>query len=164
VNFRAATQTTHLGRYQVVKRLAAGGMADVLLARTDGIAGFERHVVIKRIHAQLLDEPRYVSMFLDEARLAASLHHHNIVQVNDIGEENGEYFFAMEYVHGEDARTLLVEASKRQARIPLEHVVTIITASAAGLHHAHEQRNVDGSTSSTATCRRRTSWSATTAR
>src|SRR5262245_37796341 len=119
-------------------------MADVLLARTDGIAGFERHVVIKRIHAQLLDEPRYVSMFLDEARLAASLHHHNIVQVNDIGEENGEYFFAMEYVHGEDARTLLVEASKRQARIPLEHVVTIITASAAGLHHAHEQRTIDG--------------------
>ena len=120
-------------------------MADVLLARTDGIAGFERHVVIKRIHAELLEEPRYVKMFLDEARLAASLHHHNIVQVNDIGEENGEYFFAMEYVHGEDARTLLVEASQRGEQIPLEHVVTIITAAAAGLHHAHEQRNLDGS-------------------
>jgi serine/threonine protein kinase len=145
VNFRAATSTTHLGRYQVVKRLAAGGMADVLLARTEGIAGFERHVVIKRIHAELLEEPRYVKMFLDEARLAASLHHHNIVQVNDIGEENGEYFFAMEYVHGEDARTLLVEASQRGETIPLEHVVTIIMAAAAGLHHAHEQRGMDGS-------------------
>jgi serine/threonine protein kinase len=144
VNFRAATQTTHLGRYQVVKRLAAGGMADVLLARSDGIAGFERHVVIKRIHAELLEEPRYVKMFLDEARLAASLHHHNIVQVNDIGEENGEYFFAMEYVHGEDARTLLVEASQRGELIPLEHVVTIIMAAASGLHHAHEQRGMDG--------------------
>jgi len=119
-------------------------MADVLLARTDGIAGFERHVVIKRIHAELLEEPRYVKMFLDEARLAASLHHHNIVQVNDIGEENGEYFFAMEYVHGEDARTLLVEASQRGEQIPLEHVITIITAAAAGLHHAHDQRNLDG--------------------
>jgi serine/threonine protein kinase len=144
VSFRAETQTTHLGRYQVVKRLAAGGMADVLLARTDGIEGFQRHVVIKRIHAELLEEPRYVTMFLDEARLAASLHHHNIVQVNDIGEENGEYFFAMEYVHGEDARTLLVEASKRGEQIPLEHVVTIIMAAASGLHHAHEQRGMDG--------------------
>ena len=119
-------------------------MADVLLARTDGIEGFQRHVVIKRIHAELLEEPRYVKMFLDEARLAASLHHHNIVQVNDIGEEAGEYFFAMEYVHGEDVRTLLVDASQRGELIPLEHAVTIITAAAAGLHHAHEQRGMDG--------------------
>ena len=145
VNIRAETQTAHLGRYHVVKRLAAGGMADVLLARTDGIEGFQRHVVIKRIHANLLEEPRYVKMFLDEARLAASLHHHNIVQVNDIGEEAGEYFFAMEYVHGEDARTLLVNAAKRDDKIPLEHVITIITAAAAGLHHAHDKRGADGS-------------------
>src|SRR5678809_988213 len=98
----------------------------------------------KRIHADLSDDPKYVKMFLDEARLAASLHHHNIVQVNDIGEENGEFFFAMEYVHGEDARNLLVEASKRNERIPLEHVITIVTGAAAGLHHAHEQRGEGG--------------------
>jgi serine/threonine protein kinase len=140
---RAATETTSLGRYHVVKRLAAGGMADVLLARTDGIEGFERHVVIKRIHADLSDEARYVTMFLDEARLAASLHHHNIVQVNDIGIDDGEYFFAMEYVHGEDARTLLVQASKRGELLPLEHVLTIVSAAAAGLHHAHEQCGPD---------------------
>src|SRR5262245_16723329 len=119
-------------------------MADVLLARTDGIAGFERHVVIKRIHADLSEEQRYVKMFLDEARLAASLHHGNIVQVNDIGEEAGEYFFAMEYVHGEDVRALLVEANRRDIGIPLEHVITIVTGAAAGLHHAHEQRGLDG--------------------
>jgi serine/threonine protein kinase len=140
---RAATETTSLGRYHVVKRLAAGGMADVLLARTDGIEGFERHVVIKRIHADLSDEARYVTMFLDEARLAASLHHHNIVQVNDIGIEDGEYFFAMEYVHGEDARTLLMKASKQGELLPLEHVITIVSAAAAGLHHAHEQCGPD---------------------
>jgi eukaryotic-like serine/threonine-protein kinase len=136
---RAATETTSLGRYHVVKRLAAGGMADVLLARTNGIEGFERHVVIKRIHPQLLEEERYIRMFLDEARLAASLHHHNIVQVNDIGEEAGTYFFAMEYVHGEDARALLIEANRRGELIPLEHAITIVTSAAAGLHHAHEQ-------------------------
>jgi serine/threonine protein kinase len=120
-------------------------MADVLLARTDGIEGFERHIVIKRIHADLSDEERYVKMFLDEARLAASLHHHNIVQVNDIGIEDGEYFFAMEYVHGEDARNLLQQASKQGELLPLEHVITIISAAAAGLHHAHEQCGPDRS-------------------
>jgi len=137
VSIRAATETTNLGRYHVVKRLAKGGMADVLLARSIGVAGFERHVVIKRIHPELGDEPRYRKMFLDEARLAASLHHHNIVQVNDIGEQAGEYFFAMEYVHGEDARTLLVEANRRRQLIPIEHVITIVTGAASGLHHAH---------------------------
>jgi serine/threonine-protein kinase len=140
---RAATETTTLGRYLVTKRLAAGGMADVLLARTTGIEGFERHVVIKRIHADLVEQDRYIKMFLDEARLAASLHHHNIVQVNDIGIDDGEYFFAMEYVHGEDARNLLMLASKRGELIPLEHAITIVTAAAAGLHHAHEQCGPD---------------------
>ncbi|HUS32107.1 MAG TPA: serine/threonine-protein kinase [Kofleriaceae bacterium] len=143
MSIRAATETTNLGRYHVVKRLAKGGMADVLLARTIGVAGFERHVVIKRIHPELGDEPRYRKMFLDEARLAASLHHHNIVQVNDIGEQAGNYFFAMEYVHGEDARTLLIEATNRSQLIPLEHVITIVMAAASGLHHAHEQKGPD---------------------
>jgi serine/threonine protein kinase len=140
---RAETATTNLGRYHVVKRLAAGGMADVLLARTDGIEGFERHVVIKRIHADLSDDQKYIQMFLDEARLAAALHHHNIVQVNDIGIDDGEYFFAMEYVHGEDSRNLLMQASKQGALLPLEHVITIVCAAAAGLHHAHEQCGPD---------------------
>ncbi len=118
-------------------------MADVLLARANGIEGFERHVVIKRIRADVAGDARYVAMFLDEARLAASLHHHNIVGVNDIGEENGEYFFSMEYLHGEDARRLLSQVSKRGEQIPIEHVITIVTAAAAGLHHAHEQRGPD---------------------
>ena len=132
-----------LGRYEIVKHLAQGGMADVLLARASGIEGFERHVVIKRIRAEVAGDARYVAMFLDEARLAASLHHHNIVGVNDIGEEHGEYFFAMEYLHGEDARRLLSAVNKRGEHIPIEHVITIVTAAAAGLHHAHEQRGPD---------------------
>jgi serine/threonine-protein kinase len=128
-----------LGRYEVVKHLAQGGMAEVFLARATGIEGFERHVVIKRIRAEQARDQGHVQMFLDEARLAASLHHHNIVQVHDIGEEQGEYFFVMEYVHGEDVRKLLTELSGRDERVPLEHVLTIIIAAAAGLHHAHEQ-------------------------
>jgi len=128
-----------LGRYEVVKHLAQGGMAEVFLARAKGIEGFERHLVIKRIREEQAHDKMHVQMFLDEARLAASLHHHNIVQVHDIGEEQGEYFFVMEYVHGEDVRKLLTEVSSRGERVPLEHVITIVTAAAAGLHHAHEQ-------------------------
>src|SRR5215471_14030698 len=100
-----------LGRYEVLKHLASGGMADVLLGRTDGIEGFERHVVLKRIKSDHAKDQRFIQMFLDEARLAASLHHQNIVQVHDIGENNGEYFIAMEYLHGEDLRKLLSTVS-----------------------------------------------------
>ena len=131
--------TITFGRYEIVNHLARGGMAEVLLARTLGIEGFERHVVIKRIGAEQARDEIHVQMFLDEARLAAALHHHNIVQVHDIGEEQGEYFFVMEYVHGEDVRRFLTEVSRRGKRVPLEHVLAIITAAAAGLHHAHEQ-------------------------
>ncbi len=139
VSGHAVNTAITLGRYEVVKHLAQGGMAEVFLARATGIEGFERHVVIKRIREEQAHDKMHVQMFLDEARLAASLHHHNIVQVHDIGEEQREYFFVMEYVHGEDVRKLLTQVSSRGERVPLEHVITIVTAAAAGLHHAHEQ-------------------------
>ena len=132
----------NLGRYQVIKYLASGGMAQVLLARSTGIEGFERHVVIKRIHPERALDEQAVKMFLDEARIAASLHHANIVQVHDIGQENEEYFFAMEYIHGEDLRRLLTLIAGRHGRIPFEHIVTIISASAGALHYAHDHRGL----------------------
>ncbi|MBA3499683.1 MAG: protein kinase, partial [Deltaproteobacteria bacterium] len=127
-----ATFPTKLGRYQIVKHLANGGMAQVLLARATGIEGFERHVVVKRIHQNRAEDPVFVKMFLDEARLAAQLHHNNIVQVHDIGKEKGEYFFAMEYVHGEDLRKLLMTVNKKKEKVPFEHVVTIVTTCSNG--------------------------------
>ena len=138
-----STFPSKLGRYQIVKHLANGGMAQVLLARATGIEGFERHVVVKRIHQNRAEDPVFVKMFLDEARLAAQLHHNNIVQVHDIGKEKGEYFFAMEYVHGEDLRKLLMKVNKKKEKVPFEHVVTIVTTAALALHHAHEQRGPD---------------------
>jgi serine/threonine protein kinase len=132
-----------LGRYQVLKPLAKGGMAEVLLARTIGLGGFARHVVIKRIRVDQGSDQKSIDMFLDEARLVASLHHRNIVQVHDVGEEGGKYFFVMEYVHGCDTRELLRTVKDHRAQIPLEHVITIVTAAAAGLHYAHEQRGPD---------------------
>jgi eukaryotic-like serine/threonine-protein kinase len=141
----AATElaVTQLGRYRILKHLASGGMAEVFLATATGIEGFERHVVIKQIHKQHAKHPGFVQMFLDEARLAAALHHHNVVQVHDIGQADGEYFYAMEYVHGEDLRALLMRVSKRKQVVPLEHVVQIVNAAGAGLHYAHELRGSD---------------------
>jgi eukaryotic-like serine/threonine-protein kinase len=133
-----------LGRYQILKQLSTGDVADVLLARATGLEGFARHVVIKCIRPELAGEQRLVESFIEEARIAASLHHQNIVQVHDIGEQGGAYFFAMEYVHGEDVRQLLARISERGDQVPLDHVVAIITATAAGLQHAHEQRNPAG--------------------
>ena len=135
---------TKLGRYEVLRHLADGGMAQLLLARATGIEGFERHVVIKQIHAEQARDKAHVDMFLDEARLAASLHHHNIVQVHDVGQENGEYFFAMEYVHGEDLRKLLTALASKRQYVPLNHIVTIIGGVAAGLHYAHEMKAPGG--------------------
>jgi len=127
----------------VLKHIASGGMADVLLGRTDGIEGFERHVVLKRIRPEHARDQRFIRMFLDEARVAANLHHQHIVQVHDIGEAGGEYFIAMEYIHGEDVRTILSTASKTRAHVPLGYAVAIVSAAAAGLHYAHEKRGSD---------------------
>ncbi|HEX3483316.1 MAG TPA: protein kinase [Kofleriaceae bacterium] len=132
-----------LGRYEVLKHLASGGMADVLLGRTDGIEGFERHVVLKRIKPEHAQDLRFIRMLLEEARVAANLHHQHIVQVHDIGETAGEYFIAMEYLHGEDVRTILLTASRSRQHVPLGYAMAIVSAAAAGLHYAHERRGPD---------------------
>src|SRR4051794_38882564 len=134
---------SRLGRYVVLKHLASGGMADVLLARTEGIEGFERHVVLKRIKPEHAKDQRFIRMFLDEARVAATLHHQHVVQVHDIGESEGEYFIAMEYLHGEDVRTILSTASKMRQHVPLGCAMAVVSAAAAGLHYAHERRGAD---------------------
>jgi serine/threonine protein kinase len=134
---------TQLGRYEVLKPLGRGSMAELLLARTSGMQAFERHVVIKKIRPDLAANEQFVRRFLNEARLAASLHHQHIVQVHDVGEQDGAYFFAMEYVHGEDLRTLIQKAHDRNETIPLEIVGVIVIAAASGLHHAHEKRGPD---------------------
>jgi serine/threonine-protein kinase len=136
---------TQLGRYEILQHLATGPVADVLLARSKGLEGFTRHVVVKQIRPELATDERFVKAFLNEARIGASLHHQNIVQVYDIDEDRGAYYFTMEYVHGEDVRKLLLKVREDNALVPLDQVVTIGAAAAAGLHHAHEQTDSDRS-------------------
>ena len=133
-----------LGRYEIVRHLATGGMAEIYLARASGIGDFERYVVIKVIAGERRGNAQFVRMFLDEARLAAGLHHASIAQVYEVGEDGGEFYYAMEYVHGDTVRSLLEECSKAQVRIPLEVAIAVAIGAASGLHHAHERESADG--------------------
>lgn len=133
-----------VGKYQLGRLLAVGGMAEIYLARETGIAGFERWVVIKRILPQFEADAEFVRMFLDEARLAATLQHPNVVQVFAVDEHEGLHYLAMEYLHGYDLGRVLTRASAAKRRLPLEQALTIVHGAAAGLHHAHESRGIDG--------------------
>src|SRR5688572_25571345 len=119
-------------------------MAEIFLAMTESIEGFEKLVVIKRILPQFAGDPSFRRMFLDEARLAATLDHPNIVNVHDIGELDGSYFFTMEYVHGQSLGRVMRMAAALSQPVPLEHTLAAITGTCSGLHHAHEKIGLDG--------------------
>jgi serine/threonine protein kinase len=119
-------------------------MARIYIARTTGIGSFERHVVLKLITPERANDHTAVQMFLDEARLAASLNHQNVAQVFEVGEDGGIHYLAMEYVHGQDLRALLAKAGSQGTRVPLELALTTVAGAAAGLNHAHERRDGNG--------------------
>jgi serine/threonine-protein kinase len=130
--------------YDLLARLAAGGMAEIFLARANSLAGFERYVVLKRIRPERGDDARWVAMFLDEARLAAQLQHPNIAQVFDLGQIGDEYFYTMEYVHGEDVLDILARTVELKQPMPVQVALAIIAHAAGGLAHAHERCAPDG--------------------
>jgi len=119
-------------------------MARIYIGRTTGIGSFERHVVLKLILPEREHDATAVTMFLDEARLAASLNHQNVAQVFEVGEDLGIHYLAMEYVHGQDLRALLAKAGSQGTRVPLELALTTVAGAASGLNHAHERRGADG--------------------
>ena len=130
--------------YQVLAKLATGGMAEIFLARGASAGGVERYVVLKRVLRERATDKSFVQMFLEEARLAAQLNHPNVAQVYDIGKLGDSYFFTMEYVHGETVRALLHRARSLRREIPLGNIFTVIANAAAGLHHAHDRIGIDG--------------------
>lgn len=136
------------GRYRLCFELASGGMGAVYLARADGPASFEKLVALKRIHEHLAKDPRFVAMFLDEARIAARLHHPNVCSVIDFGAVNGSYYLTMPFVVGEPLHRI-VRALQRRGDAALAkrfwYVAARIVADACeGLHAAHELRGDDG--------------------
>jgi serine/threonine protein kinase len=119
-------------------------MGELLLARASAPGGVQKLVAIKRVRPEYASDPTFVTMFLNEARLAATLDHPNVVRTYDLAEDDGNFFMVMEYLHGESLGRLLNAGGSAGEAIPLVHVLTIALGIAAGLHCAHERRGVDG--------------------
>ncbi|HJL18902.1 MAG TPA: serine/threonine-protein kinase [Sandaracinaceae bacterium LLY-WYZ-13_1] len=130
--------------YVIVGKLGHGGMAEVYLAFEEGLGGFRKLVVIKRLHKHLGEEPEMVEMFLDEARLAARLNHPHVVQTNKIGSFEGYHFLAMEYLEGQPLSKLLKRLGQKQRAIPAPLVARIVSDALDGLDYAHEATDFDG--------------------
>ena len=139
-----SSRARNLGRYALFTEIASGGMATVYLGRQRGQAGFARTVAIKRLHPQHAKEPDFVSMFLDEARLAARIRHPNVVPTIDVVATDGELFLVMEYVQGESLARLLKANHHRHEHPPLRVVAAILADALHGLHAAHEATSERG--------------------
>jgi tRNA A-37 threonylcarbamoyl transferase component Bud32 len=133
-----------VGRWEVVKRLGSGGMADVYLAQARGEAGFEKLVAIKVMHSHLARNTRAVEHFLDEARLAARVSHPNVVQIQDLGKIGDDYVIVMDYVDGVDLERLLASARLAQRPVPVNVALGILCRICDGLHAAHKATAPDG--------------------
>jgi serine/threonine-protein kinase len=140
----ATTEADRFGKYSLVARLATGGMAEIFLARLSGAAGFEKLVCIKRILPHLARDKQFVAMFLDEARIASRISHPNVCQVFELGEIEGSYYLAMEYLEGVPLGCF--RRTDRGGDMPDPRLVAGIAVQACeGLHHAHQLKNPDGS-------------------
>jgi len=133
-----------IGRYEIVRRLAAGGMAEIFLAKLRGEAGFEKEVVLKRILPQWSIDRDFVAMLIDEAKIAVQLNHPNIVQVYELAREGEVYYISMEYLNGVDARRLLQKAQAEKARVPVEASLFIICELLEALAYAHSRKDASG--------------------
>lgn len=134
----------HIDRYELIAEIASGGMATVYLARLTGVGGFQRFFAIKRLHPHLAGEKEFVEMFLDEARLAAGIHHPNVVPILEVGASPNGYYLVMEYIEGETLARLLARAAARSTRLPAPVAVRSGLDMLHGLHAAHELRDETG--------------------
>lgn len=133
-----------LGRYQLLSRLAVGGMAEVYLARQGEISGFKTLVVVKKVLPHLAVKPDFIAMFLDEARIASMLDHPNVVHISEVGRAGEEYFLAMELVQGKPLAALLQHGEKTKTPLPHSLAALVVAYAAAGLHHAHQLTDAAG--------------------
>lgn len=133
------------GPYELLRSVAHGGMAEVFLAQHLGkVGGFSKQLAIKRIYPHLASDPDLVSMFIDEARIAARLNHPNIVQIYDLGQLDEYFYIAMEFVNGCDLRSLCERGLDQGNFLPIELSCRILADAAAGLHYAHSRLDDSG--------------------
>jgi serine/threonine protein kinase/Flp pilus assembly protein TadD len=137
-------QPTQFGKYQLLDKIAVGGMAELYRAKLTGVQGFEKLIAIKKILPNLSEEENLNTAFIDEAKLAALLHHENIVQIYDFGSMDDQYFIAMEYLFGKDLRTIRQTAKKRDMPLGMENIFYIVARICAGLDYSHNLKDLQG--------------------
>ncbi len=132
-----------LGKYDLLRRIAVGGMGEIFYAKQGGVEGFEREVAIKKMLPHLSEDRNFIDMLIKEAKLTVLLHHPNIVQVYDLAKEGKDYFIAMEYVPGITVGSLLEQASRAGSPLPCEVAVHITMQVLKGLAYAHDLSGPD---------------------
>ena len=135
---------TTFGRYVLLNKIGTGGMAEIYRAKTFGAAGFEKEFAIKMILPALVDDQEFVAMFINEAKIAVSLYHANVVQVFDLGTLDDQYYIAMEYVHGKDLLDVLAKCAELEIKLPLHITLFVAMEMLKGLDFAHRAKNVYG--------------------
>ncbi|QQR89042.1 MAG: protein kinase [Myxococcales bacterium] len=138
-------RTQQLGRYQVMNRIAFGGMAEIFRAFTYDDEGFRRDVAIKKVLPHYLEDPQFLDMLTDEFKLVSFLRHPNIAEVFELADVEGSLLIAMEYVDGKDLRSTIDRLHDQQAILDFDNAVYIIARSLDGLHHAHTARDLTAS-------------------
>jgi len=139
--FDPAVGRQRVERYELLGEIASGGMATVYLARLTGMGGFQRFVAMKRLHPHLASEREFVEMFLDEARIAARIHHPNVVPILEVGASQVGYYLVMEYIEGDTLARLLARAASTGNKVPVSIALRIAIDMLSGLHAAHELRD-----------------------
>ncbi|MBI1944890.1 MAG: serine/threonine protein kinase [Deltaproteobacteria bacterium] len=140
----AVPEGQRIGRYALLRRLGRGGMAEVFLARQEGPSDFAKTVVVKRMLPHLVENKRFVDMFLREARMAARLNHPHVVQIFELGQDQDTYFLAMEFIDGITLHRLAKRAWHQRRALPTEVIVRAMADVALGLHHAHTLLDEEG--------------------
>lgn len=130
-------QYQNFGKYLLLEKVASGGMAEVFLARQAGANGVNKLVAIKRILPQYSENPEFIEMFKEEAKIAVNLNHSNIVSIYDFGIEKGQFYLVMEFVEGQNLRQVLNHMKKENKDFSIDQVIYIVKEVAAGLDHAH---------------------------
>ncbi len=132
------------GKYYLLDRISVGGMAEVFRAKAFGVEGFERLVAVKRILPSIAEDTDFITMFIDEAKIAVQLNHANIAQIFDLGKVGDAYFIALEYVHGKDVRTVFDLARKEGEALPVGMSCYVMMKVLEGLDYAHNKRDATG--------------------
>ncbi len=137
-------QTKRFGRYNLIRKVAQGGMAEIFLAKFQGIGGFEKKIIIKRILPRFSENQEFIKMLIHEAKTAVQLHHQNIVQIYDLGKVRDTYFISMEYIRGKDLRTVLNRLKSQGQTMPEQLAVFIAREVCKGLDYAHHITDQNG--------------------